>query len=146
MKLNTAQQILELITPFVIKGNILPRTYMQINNNISDFVVLERSGTIIACAGLKNCQESNVGEIYALAVSREVQNQGISIKLLDRIMQKAQYENFSKIFALSKHNIEWFLKQGFVQAKVDDLPKNRQNIFDYHRNSSVFFKEVNYAD
>jgi amino-acid N-acetyltransferase len=47
---------LELIAPFVKQDKILPRTHIQINDNINDFVLLEQSGELVACAGLKNCQ------------------------------------------------------------------------------------------
>lgn len=144
--MDTAQQILNLIAPFVEEGKILPRTYAQINDNIADFIVLEQSGTAIACAGLKNCQEGDMGEIYALAVSKAVQNQRISGKLLHKIIQKARADNFSKIFALSKHNAQWFLKQGFVQMAINELPKKRQKLFNHQRNSSIFFKQVNYEN
>lgn len=140
--MDKTQQILDLIAPFVKMGKILPRTHAQINDNIADFVVLEQSGAIIACAGLKNCQEGGMGEIYALAVSEKVQNQRVSAKLLDKVMQKARFDGFCKIFALSKYNVEWFLKQGFVQMQISELPKNRQKLFDHQRNSSIFFKEV----
>lgn len=131
-----------MIAPFVEEGKVLPRTYAQINDSIADFVVLEQSGAVIACAGLKNCQEIGVGEIYALAVSKKMQNQGVSSKLLEQVMQKAQADNLSKIFALSKHNVQWFLKQGFVQMDIGALPKNRQKLFNHQRNSFIFFKEV----
>jgi amino-acid N-acetyltransferase len=144
--LDTAQKILELITPFVKEGKILPRTYAQINDNINDFVLLEQSGELVACAGLKNCQEGGMGEIYALAVSEKVQNQGISAKLLNKVMQKASADTFSKVFALSRHNAEWFLKQGFVKMEISELPKNRQALFDHQRNSSIFFKTVSTED
>jgi len=140
--LDTAQKILDLIEPFVKEGNILPRTFDQINDNIDDFVFLRNLDQLVACAGLKDCKEGGVGEIYALAVSKSVQNQGFSAKLLDEIMQKARVSNFSKIFALSKHNAQWFLKQGFVQMKISQLPKKRQALFDHQRNSSIFFKDV----
>jgi N-acetylglutamate synthase-like GNAT family acetyltransferase len=45
-QLDTAQKILELITPFVKQDKILPRTHTQINDNINDFVLLEQSGTL----------------------------------------------------------------------------------------------------
>jgi N-acetylglutamate synthase-like GNAT family acetyltransferase len=82
---------------------------------INDFVLLEQSGELVACAGLKNCQAGGMGEIYALAVSEKAQNQGISTQLLDKIMQKALADNVSKVFALSRHNAQWFLKQGQFQ-------------------------------
>jgi N-acetylglutamate synthase and related acetyltransferases len=83
-----------------------------------------------------------MGEVYALAVSKDVQNQGFSVKLLNEIMQKARVSNFSKIFALSKHNAQWFLKQGFIQMEISELPKRRQALFNHQRNSSIFFKDV----
>jgi N-acetylglutamate synthase-like GNAT family acetyltransferase len=59
--LNTAQKILALIAPFVKEDKILPRTYAQINDNINDFVLLEQSGELVACVGLKNSQEGGMG-------------------------------------------------------------------------------------
>jgi amino-acid N-acetyltransferase len=71
----------------VKQDKILPRTHIQINDNINDFVLLEQSGELVACAGLKNCQAGGMGEIYALAVSEKAQNQGISTQLLDKVNQ-----------------------------------------------------------
>jgi amino-acid N-acetyltransferase len=51
-------------------------------------------------------------------------------------------DNFSKVFALSRHNAQWFLNQGFVKMEISELPKNRQALFDHQRNSSIFFKIV----
>ncbi len=140
--MDTAQKILDLIEPFVQEGKILPRTFDQIDNNIDDFVFLQNFDKLVACAGLKDCKEGGMGEIYALAVSKEAQNQGFSAKLLHEIMKKARIANFSKIFALSKHNAQWFLKQGFTQIKISELPKKRQALFDHQRNSLIFFKDV----
>ena len=144
--MDIAQQILNLITPFVKEGKILPRTYAQINSNITDFVWIERSGKLVACVGLKNCQEGGMGEIYALAVSEQVQNQGVSVDLLNKVIQKAFAGNLSKVFALSKHNADWFLKQGFVEMEISELPKKRQDLFDYQRNSSIFFKDIRHEN
>ena len=142
VNLDIAQEILDLIDPYVKEGRILPRTYDQINQHLEDFVVLRHFDRLVACAGLKDCQEGKMGEIYALAVSKEVQNQGFSTKLLKEIMRKARITNFSKIFALSKHNTQWFLNQGFVQMKISELPKKRQILFNHQRNSLIFFKDV----
>ncbi|MEJ1471152.1 MAG: hypothetical protein RPU59_08810 [Candidatus Sedimenticola sp. (ex Thyasira tokunagai)] len=79
---------------------------------------------------------------YHYAVSEKSQNQGISSQLLIQLMKKATIDNFSKVFALSKHNSKWFLKHGFVQMDICELPKKRQDLFDYQRNSSIFFKKV----
>jgi amino-acid N-acetyltransferase len=140
--LDKVEQILSLIKPFVEEGKILPRTYDQIAENIDDFVFLRNFDKLVACAGLKDCKEGEMGEIYALAVSKDAQNQGFSTKLLDKIMQKARISNFSKIFALTKYNQQWFVNNGFVQMSIDEIPKRRQALFDHQRNSSIFFKDV----
>jgi amino-acid N-acetyltransferase len=44
---------------------ILPRTHIQINDNINDFVLLEQSGELVACAGLKNCQAGGMGIFFS---------------------------------------------------------------------------------
>ena len=141
--MDKAGQILSLITPFVEQGKILPRSKAQINESIEDFVLLFDNDKLLACAGLKDCKEGSMGEIYSLAVSMDKQNQGLSTQLLEKIMLKAKAANFSKIFSLTKYGTEWFVKNGFTQMKIADLPANRQALFNHDRNSSIFFKNVN---
>jgi amino-acid N-acetyltransferase len=59
-----------------------------------------------------------------------------------RLYMKVTDIFWSKVFALSKQNAQWFLKQGFVKMDIRELPKKRQALFDHQRNSSVFFKIV----
>jgi hypothetical protein len=72
-QLDTAQKILELITPFVKQDKILPRTHTQINDNINDFVLLEQSGELVACAGLKNCQAGDANILLKLLMVMSAQ-------------------------------------------------------------------------
>ncbi|MBE8189999.1 MAG: GNAT family N-acetyltransferase [Candidatus Thioglobus sp.] len=137
-----ASQILKLLAPFVQEGKILPRTHSQISANIDDFVLLFEEKKLIACAGLKPYKKGAVGEIYSLAVAENSQKTGAAAKLLTQIISKAKKLNCTKIFALSKHNINWFLKQKFTQMEVGDLPENRQKSFDHQRNSCIFFKDL----
>jgi amino-acid N-acetyltransferase len=141
--MNKAEQILTLIEPFVRKGNILPRSKTQIEQNIDDFILLFDKGDVIACAGLKDCKERGMGEIYTLAVALEKQHMGLSAKLLRAIMHKAKSRGFNRLFALTKHNANWFVKHQFQSMKISELPKARQALFDYQRNSLIFFKDVN---
>ncbi len=140
--MDKASQILTLIQPFVDEGKILPRTKAQINDQLDDFVLLFDNNQLVACAGLKDCKEGFMGEIYSLAVAEQAQNTGLSKNLLDKIMLKAQQENFSKIFALTKYGTQWFVKNGFTQMNISDLPSKRQQYFNHDRNSSIFFKDV----
>jgi len=126
----------------VEQGKILPRSRQEIEESIDDFVLLFDGDLLLACAGLKDCQEGSMGEIYSLAVAKNVQNTGLSKKLLNKILIKAKLRKFSKIFALTKFGTDWFVKNGFTQMNISDLPIKRQKYFNHDRNSSIFFKEV----
>ncbi|MCH9745265.1 MAG: GNAT family N-acetyltransferase [Proteobacteria bacterium] len=140
--MDNSEQILTLIKPFVEQGKILPRSRQEIEESIDDFVLLFDGDQLLACAGLKDCQEGSMGEIYSLAVAKNVQNTGLSKKLLNKILIKAKLRKFSKIFALTKFGTDWFVKNGFTQMNISDLPIKRQKYFNHDRNSSIFFKEV----
>ena len=141
--MDKVSQILNLIQPFVDEGKILSRSKDEIEKNINDFVLLFNDNQLIACAGLKDCQEGAVGEIYSLAVAQNVQNKGLSKKLLTKILESAKQRQFAKIFALTKFGTNWFTKNGFTQMQISDLPSKRQQYFNHDRNSSIFFKDVN---
>ena len=141
--MNTEAQILALIAPFVSEGKILPRTAAEIAQNLEDYVLLFEDETLVACAGLKDCQEGSMGEIYSLAVKHDKQNQGLSEQLLEQLLIKAKQRGFQKVFALSKHGGQWFIKHGFTVMKIANLPSHRQKKFDHQRNSSIYFKDVN---
>jgi amino-acid N-acetyltransferase len=140
--LDNSEQILTLIKPFVEQGKILPRSKQEIEQNINDFILLFDDKQLLACAGLKDCQEGSMGEIYSLAVAKNSQNTGLSNELLSKILANAKQRKFSKIFALTKFGTDWFVKNGFIQMKISDLPVKRQRYFNHDRNSSIFFKEI----
>jgi amino-acid N-acetyltransferase len=106
-------------------------------------ILIYQKKTLLACAGLRDCQEGNMGEIYMLAVAKAHQNTGLSTKLLQQILVQAKVQKFKKIFALTKHGAGWFIKNDFIQKKMTDLPKKRQALFNLKRNSYIYFKDVN---
>ena len=140
--MDNPSQILNLIQPFVNQGKILSRSKNEIEKNINDFVLLFDNEKLIACAGLKDCEEGFMGEIYSLAVVQNSQHTNLSKKLLTKILANAKQRHFVKIFALTKFSTNWFIKNGFTQMKITDLPVKRQQRFNHQRNSSIFFKDI----
>ena len=140
--MDKSEQILTLIKPFVDQEKILLRSKEEIEKNINDFILLFDNNQLIACAGLKDCQEGSMGEIYSLAVAKNSQNLGLSMQLLDKILIEAKRRKFNKVFALTKYEANWFLKHQFTQMKISNLPKKRQKYFNHDRNSSIFFKDI----
>ena len=48
-----------------------------------------------------------------------------------------------QLFLLTTQTAHWFIEQGFVQGKLEDLPIARQELYNYQRNSKIFVKDLN---
>jgi len=140
--LSKVRQIIELMKPFVEEGRLLERSYETINNSINDFVFIEKDNQIIACAGLKLYQDENVGEIYALVVSKNFHNTDTSTRLMELLINKASGLNLSSIFALSKYGGRFFFRFEFVESELSSLPNSRQKSYDYERKSIIYSRRI----
>jgi len=43
---------------------------------------------------------------------------------------------------LNTRAAHWFIERGFAQVEVDALPQQRQQLYNYQRNSQVFAKPL----
>ena len=128
--------------PFVEEGRLLERSYETINNSINDFVFIEEDNQIIACAGLKLYQEENVGEIYAVVVSKKFHNTDTSTRLMELLIDKASRLNLNSVFALSKYGGRFFFRFEFIESELSSLPKSRQKSYDYVRKSEIYSRHI----
>ena len=126
--------------PFVNDGKLLSRSYKQLSEAIDEFVILEDTGQIIACAGLRVYKSENMGEIYALTVNKSFHNTGTSLKLMEKLIQKASDLDLDSIFALSKYGGRFFFRHNFAEVNVSSLPLLRQKSYDYQRNSIIYLR------
>ena len=126
--------------PFVNDGKLLSRSYKQLSEAIDEFVILEDAGQIIACAGLRVYKSENMGEIYALTVNKSFHNTGTSLKLMEKLIQKASDFDLDTIFALSKYGGRFFFRHNFAEINVSSLPLLRQKSYDYQRNSIIYLR------
>ncbi|OEL17282.1 putative amino-acid acetyltransferase NAGS2, chloroplastic [Dichanthelium oligosanthes] len=76
---------------------------------LPSFIVVERDGSIIACAALFPYPEDKSGEVAAIAVSEECRGQGQGDKLLDYIEKKALSLGLEKIFLLTTRTADWYV-------------------------------------
>ena len=128
--------------PYVDDGKLLKRSYEQLNECLEDFVFITDGDQIVACAALRQYKDEKKGEIYALAVNKEYHNTGVSSQLMEKLMKKAFDLNLIGIFALSKYGGRFFLRHGFVEGVISDLPLTRQKIYDYQRKSTIYLKKL----
>ena len=128
--------------PYVDDGKLLKRSYEQLNECFEDFVFITDGAQIVACAALRHYKDERKGEIYALAVNKEYHNTGVSSQLMEKLMKRASDMDLIGIFALSKYGGRFFLRHGFVEGIISDLPLTRQKSFDHQRKPTIYLKKL----
>jgi amino-acid N-acetyltransferase len=134
--------ILQLIEPLEADGTLVKRGRELIEREINYFSVIEHDGVIFGCAALYPFPAEKMAEMACLIVNPEVQAQGDGERLLKHLENRARAAGIKKLFVLTTRTAHWFLKRGFVAATVDDLPKDRQHMYNWQRKSLVFIKQL----
>lgn len=129
--------ILDLIRPLEEAGILVRRSREQLEMEIEQFTIIERDGLVIACAALYPFMDEHCAELACLAVKPEYRDADRGQMLLERIAMQAKTRGFHTLFALTTRSIHWFLEQGFVYANVDDLPKEKQALYNFQRRSKI---------
>ena len=134
--------ILELIAPLEESGVLVRRSREQLELEIRHFSVVERDGMIIACAGLYPFIKEAIGELACLATHHDYQKEGRGESLLHEIEKKARSMGLKQLFVLTTQTAHWFMERGFTQGEFHSLPIRRQELYNYQRNSKIFFKSL----
>ena len=134
--------ILQLLAPLEAEGTLVKRPRELIEREIERFTVLEHDGIIYGCAALYPFAEAKTGEMAAVTVHADYQGAGDGERLLRRIENRARAEGLTRLFVLTTRTAHWFIKRGFVPASVDDLPVERQRLYNWQRRSQIFIKSL----
>jgi amino-acid N-acetyltransferase len=134
--------ILSLIEPLEEDGTLVPRGRSVIERDVERFTVLEHDGVIYGCAALYPYPGSQMAELACLIVHPEWQSSGEGELLLRRLEGRARALGVKRLFALTTRTSHWFMKRGFVQGGVTDLPREKQASYNRSRNSHIFIKRL----
>lgn len=134
--------ILSLIEPLEQDGTLVPRGRAVIEREVENFSVLEHDGVIYGCATLNEYPQEKMAEMACLIVHPEWQGAGEGDLLLRHMEARARAQGAKRLFVLTTRTAHWFIKRGFVQGGVSDLPKERQAAYNRQRNSLVFIKRL----
>ncbi|UCC57058.1 MAG: amino-acid N-acetyltransferase [Gammaproteobacteria bacterium] len=132
--------ILELIKPLEEQGVLVRRSRERLEMEIDHFLVIERDGTIIACAALYPSGDRRQGELACLAVHPDYRNAGRGDALLAAIEERAAGMEIERLFVLTTQTAHWFRERGFVPGELKQLPGKKKSLYNYQRNSKVYFK------
>ena len=136
---------MELIQPLEDNGVLVKRSREHLEMEINRFTIMERDGSVIACAALYPYPENQIGELACLAVAQGYEGLGRGTQLLSVIEQQAHAAGLTSLCVLSTQTTHWFLEHGFKAELIEDLPVEKQNLYNYQRNAKVFRKNLSLA-
>jgi amino-acid N-acetyltransferase len=134
--------ILELIRPLEDEGILVKRSRERLEMEIDHFLVIERDGTVIACAALYPCEQQPLAELACLAVHADYLNAGYGEVLLNAIETQAKTAGINKLVVLTTRTAHWFREHGFLPGDKSDLPTRKKTLYNYQRQSKVFYKPL----
>ncbi|NOL49656.1 amino-acid N-acetyltransferase [Pelistega europaea] len=134
--------IVSLIEPLEADGTLVPRGRHIIERDVDKFTVLEHDGIIYGCVSLMPYPEEKMAEMACLIVHPDWQSTGEGEILLRHTESKARALGFKKLFVLTTRTSHWFIKRGFVQGSISDLPAEKQMNYNRARNSLIFIKKL----
>ncbi len=134
--------ILELLEPLEQNGILVRRSRELLENEIQRFVIIERDGMVIACAALYPFVADHTGELACVAVHPHYRNSERGLQMLRYLERRAREQGLKTLFVLTTHTAHWFREQGFDPAGVEALPEQRQQLYNWQRNSKVFVKNL----
>ncbi|KAG0466601.1 hypothetical protein HPP92_018181 [Vanilla planifolia] len=136
--------IKKLLQPLEELGTLVGRRKEELLHIVESgsFVVVERDGSIIACAALFPFFEDRCGEIAAIAVSPECRGHGQGDRLLDYVEKKASSLGLEKLFLLTTRTADWFVRRGFRACSIESIPEERRRRINLSRGSKYYIKHL----
>lgn len=145
MNASDISDVLRLMDPYIEKGILVPRDKQGLQNLYHDYVVFDVDGTVHGCAALHR-YEDDQAEIAAVAVDPRYKGAGIGRRLVSFLIEKARRLGLKRVFVLTTRTADWFERQGFVRASLDQIPEQKRLRYNSDRNSVVMVYSLSRPD
>jgi len=134
--------ILQLIEPLEQAGVLVHRPRERLEQEIERFFVNDLDGRIVGCVALYPYPEALAAEMACLAVHPDFQGGGRGESLLAAAEGAARKLGLERLFVLTTRTTHWFIERGFEVASPDQLPAQRQSMYNWQRRSKVLLKPL----
>ncbi len=119
-KLTDVKEIQRLIKQYSTRGDILPRSLVEIYDHLRDFFVFIQNRKIVGICALHVCWD-DLGEIRSLAVQEDAREKGIGKALVKACLKEAKSLDMKKVFALT-YRPDFFERLKFKVVDKTILP------------------------
>ncbi len=115
-----AGEIKKLVDYYAKRERVLPRSIVDICENIRDFTVFRKNGRVLGACALHVCW-NDLAEVRSLAVNPRFAKRGIGRALVQACLQEAKALGLKRAFTLT-YVPEFFRKNGFRRISKEKLP------------------------
>jgi amino-acid N-acetyltransferase len=119
-RIDDVHSLNKLINYFAKKDLMLPRSLSELYENIRDYHVYVKNGSIIGCSAL-HIFWNDFAEIKSVAVEENHQKKGVGRKLIQKCLEEGKTLGISRVFVLT-YIPEFFEHIGFKRVNKDLLP------------------------
>ena len=112
--------LLKLINDYASEGVMLPRTELEMSENIRDFTVAYSGSQLLGCGAL-HFYTPTAGEVRSLAVDPKIKTRGVGRRLVESLENEARENGLHAIFAFT-YVPDFFRKVGFQEVERGELP------------------------
>jgi amino-acid N-acetyltransferase len=122
-RLADVNEMYRIISHFAEKQRMLPKTHLQLYENLRDYSVAAAASDpnkLLGCGALHIYWE-NLAEIRALAVTPGIARRGIGTYLVDRLLAEARELEIEQVFVFT-YEPKFFARFGFIQVEHRTMP------------------------
>jgi len=134
--------ILELLRPLEQQGALVQRSRERLETEIDRFSLMERDGMAIACVAVYCFPDADLAELACIAVHPDYRSRARGDQLLEHVEAIAKTRGIGRLFVLTTQTAHWFRERGFAPTSLEELPAQKQALYNYRRNSKVFIKTL----
>ncbi|HOD49707.1 MAG TPA: N-acetyltransferase [Candidatus Hydrogenedentes bacterium] len=109
-----------LIDAAVVDDAVLPRTLIELCENVRDFHVYEEDGQLLGCCAL-HVDMQNLAEVRSLVVHESRRGSGIGSAMLRACLGEAGALGVERVYALTR-SPKFFEREGFGYIDKHELP------------------------
>lgn len=137
-------ELLAMVGRSMRDAHLVPRSYEEIENLLSDFLVMTIDGNVVGCVALHCSDEPRCAEIACLYVKQSHGGQGYGQLLVEAAEERARAMEIPWVFALSTRAVDFFIGQlAYQSCPIGEIPKPRQDrLRASGRESSVIRKSL----